>query len=140
MEYNIKNDDKTPKLKELNESSTDAENLKKFFVDTLRWDEDDVITFKDSNVGIKNVYDKINDHMDNLKAAASLTAKKNAQQLNILAFIGHGVINEKNEALFLVNSKSDHGIIEIKAINVDQLAKRFAEIKNTMTILFFIAC
>jgi two-component SAPR family response regulator len=60
--------------------------------------------------------------------------------LNVLAFIGHGVVNEKNEALFLVNSKNDQGNIEIKAINVDQLAKDFAEIKNTMTIIFFAAC
>ena len=60
--------------------------------------------------------------------------------MNVLAFIGHGVVNEKNEALFLVNSKNDQGNIEIKAINVDQLAKDFAEIKNTMTIIFFAAC
>ena len=60
--------------------------------------------------------------------------------MNVFAFIGHGVINEKNEALFLVNSKNDQGIIEIKALNVDQLAKDFAEIKNSMTIIFFIAC
>ena len=58
----------------------------------------------------------------------------------MFAFIGHGVINEKDEALFLVNTKSDKGTIEIKAINVDQLAKEFAEIKNSMTIIFFIAC
>jgi two-component SAPR family response regulator len=58
----------------------------------------------------------------------------------MFAFIGHGVINEKDEALFLVNTKSDNGKIEIKAINVDQLAKEFAEIKNSMTIIFFTAC
>ena len=29
---------------------------------------------------------------------------------------------------------------EIKAINVDQVAKEFAEIKNTMTIILFVAC
>jgi hypothetical protein len=40
----------------------------------------------------------------------------------------------------LVNSKSDDNKIEIKAINVDQVAKEFAEIKNTMTIILFIAC
>ena len=60
--------------------------------------------------------------------------------MNIFAFIGHGVINEKNEALFLVNSKNIEGKVEIKAINVDQLANDFAEIKNTMTIIFFAAC
>jgi hypothetical protein len=58
----------------------------------------------------------------------------------MFAFIGHGVINEKDEALFLINTKSDNSKIEIKAINVDQLAKEFAEIKNSMTIIFFIAC
>ena len=61
--------------------------------------------------------------------------------MNVFAFIGHGVINEKNEALFLVNSKSDDGKkVEIKAINVDQVAREFAEIKNTMTIILFVAC
>jgi hypothetical protein len=41
----------------------------------------------------------------------------------------------------LVNSKNDDGkTIEIKTINVDQLAKDFAEIKNTMTIILFVAC
>ena len=57
----------------------------------------------------------------------------------MFAFIGHGIINENNEALFLVNSKNSDGIIEIKTINIDQLAKDFAEIKNTMTIIFFAA-
>ena len=56
------------------------------------------------------------------------------------AFIGHGVINQNKEALFLVNSKNEEGKIEIKAINVDRLARDFAEIKNTMTIIFFAAC
>jgi hypothetical protein len=40
----------------------------------------------------------------------------------------------------LVNTKSGEGEIEIKEINVDQLAKEFAEIKNTMTIILFVAC
>jgi hypothetical protein len=40
----------------------------------------------------------------------------------------------------LVNTKSDKNEIEIKVINVDQVAKEFAEIKNTMTIILFIAC
>jgi hypothetical protein len=41
----------------------------------------------------------------------------------------------------LVNSKSEDGKkVEIKAINVDQVAKEFAEIKNTMTIILFVAC
>jgi hypothetical protein len=40
----------------------------------------------------------------------------------------------------LVNTKNAEGNIEIKALNVDKLAKDFAEIKNTMTIIFFVAC
>ena len=60
--------------------------------------------------------------------------------MNVLAFIGHGIINDKNEAIFLVNSKSEDAIMEIKEINVDQVAKDFAEIENTMTIIFFVAC
>jgi hypothetical protein len=40
----------------------------------------------------------------------------------------------------LVNTKNEKGIIEIKPINVDKLAKEFAEIKNTMTIILFVAC
>jgi len=46
----------------------------------------------------------------------------------VFAFIGHGFINENNESLFLVNSKSASGEIETQAINVDQLAKDLAEI------------
>ena len=60
--------------------------------------------------------------------------------MNVLAFIGHGIINDKNEAIFLVNSKREDSIMEIKEINVDQVAKDFAEIENTMTIIFFVAC
>jgi hypothetical protein len=60
--------------------------------------------------------------------------------LNVFAFIGHGAINEKDQALFLVNSKNKDGKIELKSINVDQIAKEFAEIKNTITIIFYVAC
>jgi hypothetical protein len=60
--------------------------------------------------------------------------------LNVLTFIGHGIINELNEAIFLVNSRNNDSNMEIKQINVDKLAKEFAEIENTMTIIFFVAC
>lgn len=60
--------------------------------------------------------------------------------MNVLAFIGHGIINELNEAIFLVNSKDNDSNMEIREINVDKLAKEFAEIENTMTIIFFVAC
>jgi hypothetical protein len=39
-----------------------------------------------------------------------------------------------------VNSKIDEKTTQIKVINVDQLAKEFAEIKNSMTIILFVAC
>ena len=60
--------------------------------------------------------------------------------MNVFAFIGHGIINDRNEALFLVNSKREDGTMEIYEINVDEVAKDFAEIENTMTIIFFVAC
>ena len=44
----------------------------------------------------------------------------------MFTFIGHGFINEYDEALFLVNSKIDKENTEIKALNVDQIAKEFA--------------
>lgn len=75
-----------------------------------------------------NVYDKINNHINELKISAKQTARKDAQHLNVFAFIGHGHINDKNEALFLVNSKQADGNIETYAINVDKLAKDLAEI------------
>jgi hypothetical protein len=88
---------------------------------------------------MRNLYDKINKHIGELKIASKLIAKENAHCLNVFAFIGHGVVNEEGESLFLVNSKNDEGKFEIKAINVDQIAKDFAEIKNTMTIILFLA-
>jgi hypothetical protein len=128
-------------LPTLNESYPDAEKVNQLFRNTLGWDESDVITLKDTNLKIKNLYGTITKQIQDLKTAASLTTKENAQHVNVFAFIGHGVINEKNEALFLVNSKSEDGKkFEIKAINVDQVAKEFAEIKNTMTIILFVAC
>ena len=87
-----------------------------------------------------NIYDHIDNHIKKLKIVSEQIAKDYTQHLNILVFIGHGIINEQNEAIFLVNTKNDKGIIEIKPINVDQLAKEFAEIKNTMTIILFVAC
>ena len=74
------------------------------------------------------LYEKIDKEIKDLKITAERNAKYNAKHLTVFAFIGHGVINEKNEALFLVNSKNEVGTIEIKPINVDQVAKDFAEI------------
>jgi hypothetical protein len=42
-------------LKPLNESYADAEKVNQLFKNTLGWDKDDVITFKDAGVGIINI-------------------------------------------------------------------------------------
>jgi hypothetical protein len=43
---------------------------------------------------MKNLYDKIDNEIKELKSSANRNAKQNAQHLNVFAFIGHGVINE----------------------------------------------
>ena len=48
--------------------------MNRLFTNTLGWDKDDVKTFKDSKLGIKNVYGNINKHIQDLKTAALLTA------------------------------------------------------------------
>ena len=63
MEYKIKNKDEIEKVKPLNESYADAERVVRLFRETLGWHDDDVKTFRDSNVGIKNIYYKINKHI-----------------------------------------------------------------------------
>jgi len=63
----------------------------------------------------KNVCDKIDNHIADLKVVANQTAKANAQNLNVFAFIGHGIINDMNEAIFLINDSN----MEIKKLNVD---------------------
>ena len=72
MQYKIKNNDeeKTPKLDLLAESHSDAEKVKKLLEETLGWQSDDIETFKDSSTGIKNVYNKINNRIQNLKILA----------------------------------------------------------------------
>jgi hypothetical protein len=78
----------------LGESNADAEKVENLLTNTLGWDRNDVWTFKDSKVGIKNIYDKIDNEIKELKSSANRNAKQNAQHLNVFAFIGHGVINE----------------------------------------------
>ena len=125
----IKNEDGTPKLKELAESYDDGDKVQHLLKNTLGWDKEDVSTFQDNAaVHMKNLYGKIDIEIKELRTTAKRNAKLNAQHLSVFAFIGHGVINEQNEALFLVNSKNEVGSFEIKSINVDQLAKDFAEI------------
>ena len=44
-------------------------------------------------MSIMNIYNKIDNHMKELKSAARIYAKEKKQYLNVLAFIGHGIIN-----------------------------------------------
>jgi hypothetical protein len=59
---------------------------------------------------------------------------------NVFAFVGHGIIDDKDRALFLVNTKGKDKLITVQAINVDELAHEFAEIPNTFNLFLFIAC
>jgi hypothetical protein len=59
---------------------------------------------------------------------------------NVFAFVGHGIIDEHNRAIFLVNTKGKDGIPTVQKINVDELAYEFAEIPNTFNLFLFIAC
>ena len=43
---------------------------------------------------MRNLYDKINKHIKEHKIASYIAVKGNAQQLNVCAFMGHGVINQ----------------------------------------------
>jgi hypothetical protein len=67
-------------------------------------------------------------------------AKPEAIVFNFFAFVGHGVIDEKERALFLVNTKGKDGALRVQTINVDELAYEFAEIPNTVSVFLFIAC
>ena len=53
--------------------------------------------------------------------------------------MGHGFIDDKDRALFLVNTKNRDKGVTVKAINVDELANEFAEIPNTVNLFLFIA-
>ena len=72
MEYSetIKKDDGTPKLDLLGESYSDVAKVKKLLEETLGWESYDIETFKDSKLGIMKVYDKINQHIQDLKTLA----------------------------------------------------------------------
>jgi hypothetical protein len=59
----------------LGENYIDSEKVKKLLTNTLGWDQEDVSTFKDSNVGIKKIYNKIDNEIKELKSAANRTAK-----------------------------------------------------------------
>ena len=41
---------------------------------------------------------------------------------NVFAFVGHGTIDDKDKALFLVNTKGGNGVSTVQTINVDDLA------------------
>jgi hypothetical protein len=59
---------------------------------------------------------------------------------NVFAFVGHGTIDDKDKALFLVNTKGKNGVSTVQTINVDDLAHEFAEIPNSVNLFLFIAC
>jgi hypothetical protein len=81
-------------LKKIDESYADSEKVEQLLINTLGWDRDDVYTFKDQGLFIKNLFERFNNKIEELKNLSNLTAKKNAQHLNVLVFIGHGFINE----------------------------------------------
>ena len=81
-------------MNQLGESYADAEKVNQMLTKTLGWDRDDVRILKDSNIGIKRMYDKVDNEIKELKNVAKHIAKYNAHVLNVFAFIGHGVINE----------------------------------------------
>jgi hypothetical protein len=59
---------------------------------------------------------------------------------NVFAFVGHGAIDDKEKALFMVNTKGKNGVSTVQTINVDDLAHEFAEIPNSVNLFLFIAC
>ena len=60
---------------------------------------------------------------------------------NVFAFVGHGIIDDKDRALFLVNTKEKGSkVVTVETINVDELAHEFAAIPNTVNLFLFIAC
>jgi hypothetical protein len=59
---------------------------------------------------------------------------------NVFAFVGHGFIDDKDRALFLVNTRLKDGYITVQTINVDELANEFAEIPNTVNLFLFLTC
>jgi hypothetical protein len=60
---------------------------------------------------------------------------------NVFAFVGHGIIDDKDRALFLVNTKEKGSKNQtVETINVDELAHEFAAIPNTVSLFLFIAC
>ena len=69
-----------------------------------------------------------------------MNAKPQAMAFNVFAFVGHGFIDDKDRALFLVNTKEKDGEVTVQTIHVDELAYEFAEIPNTVNLFLFIAC
>ena len=67
-------------------------------------------------------------------------ARPHAIVFNVFAFVGHGIIDDKGRALFLVNTKEKDGVMTVQSINVDELANEFAEIPNTFNLFLFFAC
>ena len=71
----------------------------------------------------------------------SEVADGNEYVVNLFVFIGHGIINDQKESIFLINTKSPESVTtDIEMLNVDQLANEFSELKNTINIFVFAAC
>ena len=61
--------------------------------------------------------------------------------VNFFSFCGHGLINSRNEAIFLIPQyvgEDDNWVL--KTLNVDLEAKRFATKENSINIFLFSAC
>ena len=76
MKYTYKNKDGTPKLDKLDESYDAGDKVYDLLKNTLGWDKEDVLTFKDNAAAqMKNLYGKIDNHIKELK----ITARQNAK-------------------------------------------------------------
>lgn len=71
---------------------------------------------------------------------AKLVANPESMVFNVFAFVGHGIIDDQDRALFLVNTKEKEMGATVESINVDELAHEFAEIPNTINLFLYIAC
>ena len=78
--------------------------------------------------------------METRKNVAKDSARPHAMHFNVFAFVGHGIMDDNNRAIFLVNTMGTDKIVTVQTINVDELAYEFAEIPNTVNLFLFIAC
>lgn len=108
MKYYQNSKSEYGKLKDLNESYSDINKIKSLFIDTLKWDESRqaITVFNDEKVLLRrSLFKDIQDYINDLKTAARMYAKPQTMAFNLFAFVGHGFIDDKDRALFLVNTK-----------------------------------